>query len=202
VSRIFIVGSGTVGTATGRALLQAGHQVTFVDADPRRVAELVTAGLDARPVLHLDSEPEAFVFLCLPTPMVDDECRLTDLEAGILQVGLALAGAEARHTVVVRSIVPPGAIEHLIRPLLELYSAKQEGQAFHLALSPEFLAAELGASAVSAIPRSRSELRIAGLAPAPLSFSPEHNAPPLPRRIRVPRPAGLPHIPRQRVHHS
>jgi UDPglucose 6-dehydrogenase len=200
VSRIFIVGSGAVGSATGRALLQAGHQVTFVDVAAERVAELVAEGLDARGVIDLSAEPESYVFLCPPTPIIDDECQLAAVEAAVAQVGLALAGAQARHTVVVRCAVPPGTTERLIRPLLELYSAKEDGVGFSLALGPEFLAAALGASAVPAIPRSRSELRIADLHPAPLSFSPERNAPPLPRRTRVPRPAGQSRIPRQRTH--
>jgi UDPglucose 6-dehydrogenase len=69
VSRIFIVGSGVVGSATGRALLRAGHRVTFVDVAPRRVAALAAEGLDARSEMDLSGEPEAFIWLCLPTPI-------------------------------------------------------------------------------------------------------------------------------------
>jgi transcription elongation factor GreA len=39
-SRIFIVGSGVVGAATGEGFLAAGHKVTFIDVSAPRVAEL------------------------------------------------------------------------------------------------------------------------------------------------------------------
>jgi UDPglucose 6-dehydrogenase len=141
VSRIFIVGSGVVGSATGRALLQAGHRVTFVDDERKRVGALAAEGLDARTTLDLDGEPESFVFLCLPTPIdpPGGGYRLTAIEAGAEHIGRALASADARHTVVVRSAVPPGTTEELVRPLVERYSAKREGAGFSLAASPLFL---------------------------------------------------------------
>jgi UDPglucose 6-dehydrogenase len=40
LSRIFIVGSGVVGTATGEGFLAAGHDVTFIDTSPSRLREL------------------------------------------------------------------------------------------------------------------------------------------------------------------
>ena len=46
MSRIFIVGSGTVGSATGLDLIRAGHQVTFVDDADTRVAALTEQGLE------------------------------------------------------------------------------------------------------------------------------------------------------------
>jgi len=138
VSRIFIIGSGTVGSATGLDLIRAGHQVTFVDDSPVRVAELAAQGLDARPALSLDGEPEAFIFLCLPTPNDGQGYDLSAIGAGAIQVGVALASADARHIVVVRSTVPPGTTRELVRPLLERHSGKHDGVGFGLAASPDF----------------------------------------------------------------
>src|SRR4051812_18117631 len=56
LSRIFIVGSGVVGEATGRGLLHRGHKVTFVDVLPSRVETLRAAGLDATDALDLAGE--------------------------------------------------------------------------------------------------------------------------------------------------
>ena len=67
-SRIFIVGSGVVGAATGEGFLAAGHKVTFIDVSPARVAELAGRGLDVRTEIDLSGEPESFIFLTLPTP--------------------------------------------------------------------------------------------------------------------------------------
>jgi UDPglucose 6-dehydrogenase len=138
VSRIFIVGAGSVGSATGLDLLRAGHQVTFVDAAASRVAALAAQGLDARDQLNLDGEPDSFVFLCLPTPNDDRGYRLSAIEDGAVQVGRALAEAQARHIVVVRSTVPPGTTRELVRPLLERHSGKREGVEFAVAVSPDF----------------------------------------------------------------
>ena len=67
-SRVFIVGSGVVGTATGTGLLAAGNTVTFIDISVPRVRQLQAQGLDARTELDLASEPDSFIFLTLPTP--------------------------------------------------------------------------------------------------------------------------------------
>jgi UDPglucose 6-dehydrogenase len=138
VSRIFIVGSGVVGAATGRALGHAGHRVTFIDVDEARIAGLVAEGLDARAELDLDGEPESFVFLCLPTRQEGTRHHLAAVAAGAEQVGRALITADAPHTVVVRSTVPPGTTRDLVRPLIELHSGKREGTGFSVAASPHF----------------------------------------------------------------
>ncbi|GAA3619068.1 hypothetical protein GCM10022223_39860 [Kineosporia mesophila] len=138
MSRVFIVGAGTVGTATGRALGHAGHRVTFVDIDPRRVAVLVNEGLDARRDLDLAGEPESFVFLCTPTRIVAGRHHLADVAAGAESIGRALARSDSSHTVVVRSTVPPGTTHDLVRPLVELHSGRRQGAGFQIAASPHF----------------------------------------------------------------
>jgi UDPglucose 6-dehydrogenase len=140
-SRVFIVGSGVVGTATGTGLLAAGNTVTFIDISVPRVRQLQAQGLDARTELDLTSEPDSFIFLTLPTPNVGWRYDLGAFTAGSAAVGRALAGSTAQHTVVVRSTVAPGTTEGLVRPVLEEKSGMTAGEGFRLASNPEFLRA-------------------------------------------------------------
>jgi UDPglucose 6-dehydrogenase len=140
-SRIFVIGSGVVGAATGRGFRAAGHEVTFVDTSEARVRELRRRGLDARPVLDLTDEPDSFVLLTLPTPNVGAAYDLGAFTAGTEAVGRALRDSVARHTVVVRSTVPPGTTDGLVRPILEKKSGLTAGVGFGLASNPEFLRA-------------------------------------------------------------
>ena len=140
-SRIFIVGSGVVGAATGEGFLKAGHEVTFIDVSQPRIAELAARGFDIRSEIDLSAEPEALIFLTLPTPHEGHRYDLSAFEAGTTSVGKALAGSPARHTVVVRSTVPPGTTEGLVKNTLEKHSGMTANEGFGLASNPEFLRA-------------------------------------------------------------
>ncbi|WP_433558342.1 hypothetical protein ACQPWY_07115 [Pseudonocardia xinjiangensis] len=140
-SRVFVVGSGVVGTATGMGFRAAGNTVTFIDISVPRVCDLRAQGLDARTELDLASEPDSFIFLTLPTPNAGRGYDLGAFVAGSAAVGRALAGSSARHTVVVRSTVAPGTTEELVRPVLEENSGMTAGDGFRLATNPEFLRA-------------------------------------------------------------
>jgi len=140
-ARIFVIGSGVVGAATGEGFRRVGHVVTFVDTSPARVGELRGRGLDARTALDLTSEPDSFVLLTLPTPNAGAAYDLRAFTAGTAAVGRALADTPARHTVVVRSTVPPGTTDGLVRAVLEQASGKIAGEGFGLASNPEFLRA-------------------------------------------------------------
>jgi UDPglucose 6-dehydrogenase len=140
MAKILIIGSGVVGTATGRGLHQAGHDVTFVDVLPEKIRQLRSEGLNAQPGVVLGDLP-AFVFLTLPTPHRGRRYDLAALSDGVAAVGRAIAVSPAAHTVVVRSTVPPGTTEDLVQPLLEAESGKMLGSGFALACNPEFLRA-------------------------------------------------------------
>ena len=131
-SRIFIVGSGVVGTATGEGFLAAGHEVTFIDVSPARIRELQARGHDVRNELNLSGEPDSFIFLTLPTPHAGYEYDLRAFTAGSTSVGKALAASPARHTVVVRSTVSPGTTEGLVKTVLEENSGMVAGEGFAL----------------------------------------------------------------------
>ena len=140
MSRIFIIGSGVVGTATGRGFIKAGHDVTFVDVLPSRLKELTKEGFDARARIELPDEA-SFLFLTLPTPHDVRHYDLTAFDNGVATVGRALAASPLTHTVVVRSTVPPGTTEGRVLPALERESGLTCGEDFTVASNPEFLRA-------------------------------------------------------------
>jgi UDPglucose 6-dehydrogenase len=156
MARIFIMGSGVVGAATGKGFLSAGHAVTFIDISDRRLSELQVEGLDARKTLDLSAEPASFIFLTLPTPNDGNRYDLSAFEVGTAAVGDAIAKAAEPPTVVVRSTVPPGATEGLVQPILDRHSGKTVGEGYALAANPEFLRA---ASAVEDFHSSSSARR-------------------------------------------
>jgi UDPglucose 6-dehydrogenase len=118
-----------------------GHDVTVVDVVPERIEALRAEGLQAQIGLDLTGVPESYLFLTLPTPNVGRRYDLSALERGVRSVGRVLGQADAVHTVVVRSTVPPRTTEDVVKPLLEEASGKREGVGFALASNPEFLRA-------------------------------------------------------------
>ena len=144
LARIFIVGSGVVGTATGKGFIEAGHTVTFIDVALARLECLRAEGFDARFALDLPDEP-SYVFMTLPTPNVGKSFDLSAFTAGTRSIADAVRRSPAMHTIVVRSTVPPGTTEGLVLTELEFGSGKQAGIGFALASNPEFLRAATAA---------------------------------------------------------
>jgi UDPglucose 6-dehydrogenase len=140
MAEVVIVGSGVVGGATGAGLSAKGHNVTFVDISADRVRQLRAAGFIAQDEVTLGETP-AFVFLTLPTPHAGRRYDLSALADGTAAVARALAASPAAHTVIVRSTVPPGTTQGLVRPILEDGSGLTAGDGFGLACNPEFLRA-------------------------------------------------------------
>ena len=144
MARMIIVGSGVVGTATGTGFARMGHQVQFVDIMQARVDTLRGLGYSASTKIDLTG-PEAYIILTLPTPHEGRRYDLRLFTQGVRDVAEALKQAQAFHTVVVRSTVPPNTCEGLVQPELEEISGKRAGVDFGLASNPEFLRAECAA---------------------------------------------------------
>lgn len=140
MTSIYIIGAGVVGTATGKGFARHGHDVSFVDVDPKRIGALHAEGHRASDRLILGDEP-GFIFLTLPTPNDGYRWELDHIRAGARAVATALAGSRAVHTVVVRSTVPPGTCDDVVRPILEKGTGSTVGEGFALASNPEFLRA-------------------------------------------------------------
>jgi GDP-mannose 6-dehydrogenase len=158
--KITIVGLGYVGSVTGACLAGSGHDVTFVESNPVKVAQLnagrspvVEKGLPElirecheQGRLHathdlVDGLAEAStVIVCVGTPTGrNGDVHLSDLENVCSQIGSALAERREWLQVVVTSTIPPGTTESLIIPRLEKESGKACRVDFGVVFSPEFL---------------------------------------------------------------
>lgn len=118
MANIAIVGSGVVGSATGRGFARYGHAVSFVDIDSKRIDALRREGFAASDELRLIGKP-SFVFLSLPTPNNGRRWDLGPFIGGVRAVAEAIRDSDGIHTVVVRSTVPPGTTDGVLTRILE-----------------------------------------------------------------------------------
>lgn len=154
---VSVVGSGYVGTSVAGCLADLGHDVTAIDIDPDIVEQLNAGetpihepGLPelieeyAGDRLHATTEHAALresdlTFVAMQTPSREDgSIDLSIVEAGIRDVGEALAEKDGYHLVVVKSTIIPGMVEERLVPVLEEASGKTAGEEFSVAVNPEF----------------------------------------------------------------
>ena len=158
--RISVIGLGYVGAVSAACLARRGHDVTGVDVNPRKVAQ-VNDG--EAPVLE-PGLPEAIAeaaragrlrattdtaaavrttdvsLVCVGTPSGSQgSLDLAAIERCCADIGQALRDKEGRHTVVVRSTVLPGTTEQTVIPALERSSGLKAGSDFGVAVNPEYL---------------------------------------------------------------
>ena len=81
MARMLIVGSGIVGSATGKGFSRKGHQVSFVDINPDRVAKLRSEGLNAMTYPEVDWNAVDIVMIAVSTPSVNGKIVLDYIEA-------------------------------------------------------------------------------------------------------------------------
>jgi GDP-mannose 6-dehydrogenase len=141
-------------------LAQGGHEVIGVDRAQTKV-ELINAGRspiieteigeiiatavkDGRLRATQDTiravEATELSFVCVGTPsQVNGNLDLTYIRRVCEEIGMALRGKAARHTVVIRSTILPGTMRGVVIPVLEEYSGKRVGVGFNACNNPEFL---------------------------------------------------------------
>jgi len=79
-------------------------------------------------------------FITTGTPSLPDgSADLTFVQETAKEIGEALKLKQSYHLIVVKSTVPPGTTENVVKPILEKHSGKEVGEHFGLAMSPEFL---------------------------------------------------------------
>jgi GDP-mannose 6-dehydrogenase len=157
-----VFGLGYAGTVSAACLAQGAHDVWGVDIDPSKVeavasgtSPVVEPGLAAliataveRGSLHattdlrvaLDGADVALV--CVGTPASDHgRVDLSHVETTVEEIALAFAStatpAGGRRHIVIRSTVPPGTIDNVVRPIVA--RSAPSGTDYAVATCPEFL---------------------------------------------------------------
>jgi UDPglucose 6-dehydrogenase len=139
MARMLIVGSGIVGSATGKGFARKGHDVTFVDINPQAIERLNGEGFKAVSYSDVDWNQIDIVMVAVSTPSVGDGIVLDYIESACRDIGKGLGKSSNRISVVVRSTVPPTTTERRLTPILEQASGKKAGVDFGVAMNPEFL---------------------------------------------------------------
>ena len=155
---VSIIGTGYVGLVSGVCFAELGHRVLCVDTVKAKVESINSGtppifeeGLEEMLRRHLaagsfratadySEVPDTDItFLCVGTPSHEDgSLDLKYLLKATEDLGKALAGKRGRHTVVVKSTVPPNTTRDVVGPLLLKTSGRSAGD-LGLAMNPEFL---------------------------------------------------------------
>lgn len=158
--KISVFGLGYVGAVSAACLVRDGHAVVGCDIDANKL-ELLRLGCspivepsmdrliaDAHGSGRLQVTADAAAalaksdlsFVCVGTPAgADGAPDLTAVCRIAADLGTALRTKSGGHLVAIRSTVPPGTTENVIKPLLEKHSSRRAGIDFDLAFVPEFL---------------------------------------------------------------
>ncbi len=158
--RVVIVGTGYVGLVTGACLASVGHRVVCVEADrdralrvargetpiiedglPELVKDGVASGaLSATDDLQAAAEGAEIAMICVGTPaLADGGSDLSAVERAACQLGATLKGRGGFPVVTVKSTVPPGTTDTVVRRAVEIAGGGRAGEDFGLAMNPEFL---------------------------------------------------------------
>lgn len=155
---VAVIGGGYVGLVSGTCLASRGHNVTIVERDPKKVAQIESGkspiheeGLDdllastIGKTLSATQDLEAAVrssdltLIAVGTPFDGDEIDLSQIEEASNSIGKVLKHSDRYHVVVVKSTVVPGTTDDLVMPAVEKHSGKKCGLDFGVGMNPEFL---------------------------------------------------------------
>jgi UDPglucose 6-dehydrogenase len=139
--KLAIIGSGVIGSATGKGFVSKGYKVVFYDVKKETIDSLKKQGFDARHFNSLNTEENDAFFLTVPTPTKKGAIDLSYIKKVAEQLGRKLKERKGYFVVIVRSTVLPGTTEDLVTPILEAESGKKAGVDFGVAMNPEYLRA-------------------------------------------------------------
>ena len=140
MKKILIVGSGIVGSATGKALSHNDqNNVIFLDIDSQKVENLRSKKTPAYLLNDYQNPDFDVVLLTVPTPLKDGAIDLTYIAKAAEYLGEKISRSEQFSVVCVRSTVTPGTTLKLVAPILERTSGKILGKDFSVSMNPEYL---------------------------------------------------------------
>ena len=136
---VAIIGSGIVGQATGRGLASNGNKVIFHDINKEKILNLKNSGYEASYNLDEAVSNSRVIFVCVPTPTVDNKIDLSYIRECTKNIGRSLQKSKQYPVVVFRSTIPPQTARTKLVPSLEIASHLTAGKDFGICTNPEFL---------------------------------------------------------------
>ena len=161
--RISVVGGGYVGLVSAVCLAELGHEVKLIEIDQTKVKAinqgrptiyeksleemlLTHAGRNLEASSSYEGIPDSKVILiCVGTPPgPDGAADLSMIRSAAKSIGIALRDCVGYHIVAVKSTVPPGTTEKLVKPAVLKYSGKSDisvnsSKDIGFIMNPEFL---------------------------------------------------------------
>jgi UDPglucose 6-dehydrogenase len=153
-SDVTVIGLGYVGLSLAVCLATKGFRVIGCDVDQNRVKringgkppfyeprleDLLQSALRKGFKASTTISPSHINFITVGTPEGDGEVDLSQVESASRDLGASLAKRDGYSLVVVKSTVPPGTTEGLVKEAVESTSGKKVGRELGLAMNPEFL---------------------------------------------------------------
>jgi UDPglucose 6-dehydrogenase len=139
--KISILGSGVVGTATGKGLSKHGHDVYFYDKDKSRLLTFRGQGYHVEESIHNLISKTEISFICVGASTQDNNGRqdlseLISVLDGIINV---INDIDDYHILVFRTTLLPGTTRNIIVDYLEKNSPAKRGKNYDVIYNPEFL---------------------------------------------------------------
>jgi UDPglucose 6-dehydrogenase len=158
--RISFIGMGYVGLCTAVCFANKGFQTIVSTKDPERIKavkkgippfyepqleELLKRAIKTKNLTAVIGRKQAILetdvsYITVGTPsQPDGSVDLSLVEETCKEIGEVLKEKEENHLIVVKSTVPPGTTENLVKKNIEKQSGKTCGRHFQLCFNPEFL---------------------------------------------------------------
>lgn len=136
---ISIIGSGYVGTATGKGFVELGNRVIFYDVDKKKIEKIREEGFEATDDIEYAIKNSSVSFISVPTPSVNGKIDLSYIKSACESIAKCLKNKKEYHLIVVKSTVVPKTTEGVVKETIEKFSGKKCGKDFGLCMNPEFL---------------------------------------------------------------
>jgi len=147
VKKIGIIGSGVVGSATGKGFHRLGHDVLFYDIAKQRLLTLEEEGYQIASSIKDIIDKTDISFVCVNTPNnINGEQDLSQLMSVLYDITNALRridrqnGQQHPHLIVLRSTMLPGTMRSVVINYLQTNcSSSRIGRDYDVCYNPEFL---------------------------------------------------------------
>ena len=147
VKKIGIIGSGVVGSATGKGFHRLGHDVLFYDIAKQRLLTLKEEGYQIAASIKDIINKTDISFVCVNTPNnINGEQDLSQLMSVLYDITTALRridrqnGQQHPHLIVFRSTMLPGTMRSVVINYLQTNcSSSTIGRDYDVCYNPEFL---------------------------------------------------------------